>query len=184
MWYYLTTTIKKREHLIELKGSYQNMLRFFILNIDNDMFIQNAPLRGIAPEGFTDKLLLSTDFLEEMLDIPIFSKRFVETLGHELQEYAEFYSCQIYLHGIGYPFYLARIKNCLSIIDEQKSGYRLLPNGNKIIDEPIIIKDGIDTNLLIVKDLEYPFIVVSESFKQMVKKAKLKIGFMPTYQMF
>lgn len=153
MWYDLRTSLNKKETLVELSGSYQNMQNYFILNIDNDKFIQNAPLRGIAQDGFTPKLLLNADYLDDvrMGNIPIFSKKFVEALGDKLQEYIEFYPCLIYLHDVEYPFYLARIKNRLSVIDEQKSGYRILTDGSKIIDEPIIIREEVNEGLLIVR---------------------------------
>ena len=48
MWYDLRTSLNKKETLVELSGSYQNMQNYFILNIDNDKFIQNETLRGIA----------------------------------------------------------------------------------------------------------------------------------------
>ena len=40
----------------------------------------------------------------------------------------------------------------MPVIDYEKSGYRILSDGNKIVDEPIIIKENVDEELLIVEE--------------------------------
>lgn len=73
----------------------------------------------------------------------------------------------------------------MPIIDYGKSGYRMLSDGSKIVNEPIIIKEDVDEKMLIVRDSTYKSkIVVSDLFKQFVENEKLSVGFYNTAQTF
>ena len=187
MWYFLETKTNKRETGVELSGSYEKMTEYFFSNVENENFINNVKLSGIAQNGFTDKLLSETDYLENVRfgGIPVFSKKFVEKMSQYLSDKVEFYLCKIFLGKNLYDFYLCRVKNIIPIVDYEKSGYRLLTDGNKIVDEPIIIKEDVDKNILIVRDSKYKSIVVaSDLFKEIVEREKLKIGFYNTAETF
>ena len=72
----------------------------------------------------------------------------------------------------------------MPVIDYEKSGYRILSDGNKIVDEPII-KENVDEELLIVRDSTYKSkIIVSNLFKKIVEKEQLNVGFYNTSQSF
>lgn len=59
----------------------------------------------------------------------------------------------------------------MPVIDYEKSGYRILSDGNKIVDEPIIIKENVNEELLIVRDSTYKSkIIVSNLFKRLLKR--------------
>ena len=187
MWYNLRTKTNKRETYIELNGSYEKMSEYFFSNIENEKFISNVKFSGVAQSGFTDKLLSQTDYLENASfgGIPVFSERFAGKMGQYLSGKVEFYPCQISLGENRYNFYLCRVKNIMPIIDYEKSGFRLLTDGSKIVDEPIIIKEDVDKNLLIVRDSKYkPTVVVSDLFKEIAEKEKMKIGFYNTAETF
>jgi hypothetical protein len=180
MWYFLHTKTNKKETYIELNGSYDKMTEYFFSTVENKKFISNVKFSGIAQKGFTHKLLSQTDYLENVRfgGIPVVSERFVEKMNQYLLDKVDFYPCQIFLDEIIYDYYLCRVKNITAIIDNENSGYRKLTDGSKILSFPIIIKQEIDENLFIVRDLEHTHIVaVSDSFKQIVEKQKLKIGF-------
>ena len=73
----------------------------------------------------------------------------------------------------------------MPVIDYEKSGYRILSDGNEIVDEPIIIKENVDEELLIVRDSTYKSkIIVSNLFKKIVEKEQLNVGFYNTSQSF
>lgn len=187
MWYFLETKINKKETFIELNGSYDKMTKYFFSNIKDEKFINNVKFSGVAQNGFTHKLLSQTDYLENVRfgGIPIFSERFVRLTSKYLSDKVDFYPCQIFLGSDYYIFYLCRVKNIIHIIDYEKSGYRKLTDGSNIIDEPIIIRDNIDENLLVIRDCEYKStVVVSDLFKQIAEKEKFNIGFYNTAQAF
>ena len=60
-----------------------------------------------------------------------------------------------------------------------KSGYRILSDGNKIVDEPIIIKENVNEELLIVRDSTYKSkIIVSNLFKKDCWKRTIECWFL------
>lgn len=187
MWYFLQSALNKPNTFIEINGSYNNMTNFFLSNIDNDKFIKNVKFSAVAQSGFTKKTLLEVDYLNDirMGNIPVFSERFVDCMNEYLSHVVEFYPCNILFDGRDYKFYISRIKQILPAIDKEASGYRLLADGSRIIDEPIIIRKEVEQSLLIVRDVSYKSIViVSELFKEIAFKKKMKIKFNDTSQTF
>ena len=148
---------------------------------------ENVKFSGIAQKGFTHKLLSQTDYLinARFGGIPVFSERFIERTRLYLSDKISFYPCQILLNNKSYNFFLCRIKQIMPVIDYEKSGYRILSDGNKIVDEPIIIKENVNEELLIVRDSTYKSkIIVSNLFKKIVEKEQLNVGFYNTSQSF
>jgi hypothetical protein len=187
MWYFLETVINKKETLIDLNGSYDKMTKYFFSDIEDKKYIDNVKFSGVAQKGLTHKLLSQTDYLKNARfgGIPLFSERFMEKTNQYLSDKINFYPCQILLNEESYNFHLCRVKHIMPIIDYEKSGYRMLTDGSKILSEPIIIKEDIDEKLLIVRDSTYKStFVVSDLFKQIVENEKLKIGFYNTAQTF
>lgn len=180
MWYFLQTSTNKKSTLIELEGSYEKIRNFFLSNGKDEMFEKYLGLTAIAQKGFTNKMLNELDYLEDirMGNIPVFSERFKRIMEPYLTNIVDFYPCQINLNDNLYRFYAVRIKNIIPIIDYEKSGYRTLTDGSKIVSEPIIIKGNINPNILIIRDSKYKStVVVSEVFKQIVESKKLKVNF-------
>ena len=187
MWYFLTTVVNKKDTLIELNGSYEKMAKYFFSDIEDKRYFENVKFSGIAQKGFTHKLLSQTDYLinARFGGIPVFSERFIERTRLYLSDKISFYPCQILLNNKSYNFFLCRIKHIMPVIDYEKSGYRILSDGNKIVDEPIIIKENVDEELLIVRDSTYKSkIIVSNLFKKIVEKEQLNVGFYNTSQSF
>ena len=187
MWYFLTTVVNKKDTLIELNGSYDKMAKYFFSDIEDKRYFENVKFSGIAQKGFTHKLLSQTDYLinARFGGIPVFSERFIERTRLYLSDKISFYPCQILLNNKSYNFFLCRIKQIMPVIDYEKSGYRILSDGNKIVDEPIIIKENVDEELLIVRDSTYKSkIIVSNLFKKIVEKEQLNVGFYNTSQSF
>ena len=187
MWYFLTTVVNKKDTLIELNGSYDKMAKYFFSDIEDKRYFENVKFSGIAQKGFTHKLLSQTDYLinARFGGIPVFSVIFIERTRLYLSDKISFYPCQILLNNKSYNFFLCRIKQIMPVIDYEKSGYRILSDGNKIVDEPIIIKENVDEELLIVRDSTYKSkIIVSNLFKKIVEKEQLNVGFYNTSQSF
>ena len=75
-------------------------------------------------------------------------------------------------------FFLCQLKNILPIIDYENSTYRVLIDGSKILDDPIVIKSDVDERLLMVRDSKSPsIVVVSDLFKEVVEQEDLNIRF-------
>lgn len=187
MWFFLRKSINKKDTFVTLNGSYDKLSRYFFSDIEDEKYIVNVKFSGVAQKGFTHQLLAQADYLENSRfgGIPLFSQRFMERTKQYLSGKIDFHPCQILLNDVTYVFYLGRIKCIKPIIDYEKSGYRILTDGSRILSEPKVIKASIDEKMLIVRDATYKStFVVSELFKQMVEKEKLKVGFDNTSSTF
>jgi hypothetical protein len=187
MWYFLQTATKKRDTLIEINGSYDRITNYFLSNHNDEKFGKNLSLTAIAQEGFTNKMLSELDYLEDIImgNIPVFSEKFKNIMSKYLTDKVDFYPCEIFFKSAYYKFYVVKINCIIPIIDYEKSGCRKLTDGSVILSEPTIIKEEIDKELLIVRDAEYTsIVVVSDLFKQIIEKEKLKIGFYNAAQTF
>ena len=110
--------------------------------------------------------------------IPVFSARFKEVIQPHLNGEMDFVPCKVLVKNDSYQFYAVRINTIMPIIDYEKSGHRELARGGTIIDPPIIIKEDIDPNLLIVRDAKYKSnFAVSNILKELIEKENLKVGF-------
>lgn len=176
MWYFLTTVVNKKDTLIELNGSYEKMAKYFFSDIEDKRYFENVKFSGIAQKGFTHKLLSQTDYLinARFGGIPVFSERFIERTRLYLSDKISFYPCQILLNNKSYNFFLCRIKQIMPVIDYEKSGYRILSDGNKIVESRTINNSSLTFSLIIISNL----------FKKIVEKEQLNVGFYNTSQSF
>ena len=175
MWYFL---ISNSDSYIEIQGSYDRVRKIFFS--DQREPIENLELTAIAQEGLTKEILLEVDYLEDVImgGIPVFSARFKEVIQPHLNGEMDFVPCKVLVKNDSYLFYAVRINTIMPIIDYEKSGHRELARGGTTIDDPIIIKEDIDPNLLIVRDAKYMSnFVVSNTLKKLIEKENLKVGF-------
>ena len=172
MWFFLRKSINKKDTFVTLNGSYDKLSRYFFSDIEDEKYIVNVKFSGVAQNS-------------RFGGIPLFSQRFMERTKQYLSGKIDFHPCQILLNDVTYVFYLGRIKCIKPIIDYEKSGYRILTDGSRILSEPKVIKDSIDEEMLIVRDAIYKStFAVSELFKRMVEKEKLNVGFDNTSSTF
>ena len=175
MWYFL---ISNSDSYIEIQGSYDRVRNIFFSNQREP--IENLELTAIAQEGLTKEILLEVDYLEDVImgGIPVFSARFKEVIQPHLNGEMDFVPCKVLVKNDSYLFYAVRINTIMPIIDYEKSDHRELARGGTIIDDPIIIKEDIDPNFLIVRDAKYMSnFVVSNTLKKLIEKENLKVGF-------
>lgn len=180
MWFNLISTLNKPDTLIEIQGSYNKITDFFWGKEDSLRYLNETGfIKAVAQSGFTEKDLNNCDYLDCVsMSIPLFSERFFEKMEVYLKEQMDFYPCKIHLGDKVFSFYLGKIKNVGHAIDETASGHRKLTDGSKILSEPIIIKNNLDENFLIVRDVDYlTQFFVSSKFKELVINNGMNIGF-------
>ena len=175
MWYFL---ISNSDSYIEIQGSYDRVRKIFFS--DQREPVKSLELTAIAQEELTKEILLKVDYLEDVImgGIPVFSARFKEVIQPHLNGEMDFVPCKVLVKNDSYLFYAVRINTIMPIIDYEKSGYRELARGGTIIDDPIVIKEDIAPNLLIVRDAKYKSnFAVSNILKELIEKENLKVGF-------
>lgn len=178
--YYIQSIVNKSETLIIFQGNTDRLVKCFVLNDNNDKFLQFSKLVGVAQRNLREKDLRMCDYLQGIVGIPIFSSRFMNEFSPILNNEVDFYPIEIQCNGIVEEFYLAKIKNYIDLIDYEKSGFRTLRDGSKILSHPRVINKSLD-NFLIARDKENKSEwVVSEEFKNIADRTGLKMKFYET----
>lgn len=184
MWYTLMANLNKRESYIEINGSYDRFYGYF-LDLDDNVNLGN--ITATTQEGLTNKDLSRLDYLDEvrMPNLPIFSKKFFDLMSYNLKEFMTLHPCSITFQNTIFTFYIGRILNVIPMIDYDKSGFRLLTDGSKVLDTPIFIRDDINQDIIIARDIDNEtYFFVNNTFKEMVESQNLNIKFLESTYSF
>lgn len=179
--YYIQPILNKPETLIVFQGNTDRIVKYFVLNNHDDNFLHFSKLVGVAQKDLKEKDLKRCDYLQGIVNIPIFSSRFVNELSCILKNEIAFYPIEIQCKGISEEFYLAKIKNYMNLIDYEKSGFRTLRDGSRILSYPKIILHNLSDDFLIARDEKNKSEwIVSEHLKKIVEETGLKMKFNET----
>ena len=130
-YYYMSSMLKKAETLIEFQKQTDRLFDFFLLDSINGDFLNHIKLKGFSQEDMNEEDLEKCDFLRGVINIPIFSERFVAQFSSLLKHEVAFYPIEIKCKERVKLFYLAKINKHLRWIDYDKSGSRILFDGTK-----------------------------------------------------
>lgn len=173
--YRLKPSTEPRESYVEFpKKDAETIFKFFILGIGSvpgDKIFSATSQSGLTPE-----LLRTLDFFNAIIGVPIFSKKFYETVGPLLSDEIDFYPLKIDQHE---NFYLGRINPHIQIIDYERSEYFPLsdPDDVPLLYTPTYLNE-FSTAFNIARDIkEETYYAVSEQFKIMAETKNLNIGF-------
>ena len=90
---------------------------------------------------------------------------------------ASFYECHVTCQDKMLPFYLFKTNKFAHLIDKEKSSFRMLGEGERVISKAVYL-DDFDDKFLIARDIEFcERLVVSESFAKICEVSNLTIGF-------
>jgi hypothetical protein len=167
----LETNFNQNVHFKSLSDS-QRYYKYFVEN-ENVIVAKYVNPILIAGKGYSEKLITTLDFLNCVLPIPIFSEKFVDKNGKELENELIFYPCNILNGNKTMNFFIARIIKFRDIFDIQHSGKRQLTDGTFIPDIPYYYKEQSDI-FHIARDLTYKNrYVVSDKFKEICNDMKI-----------
>lgn len=174
--YALRTTVQNEEAIIDFSGDTRAIADVFIHG-RRDLASLSGPLRAVAQAGYTAANLPTTDFIAASQRVPVFSKRFVETLGDALASDLEFAPCVIECEGQPFEAYAGRIRQSLSLVDASRSEYRKLVSGGTTLLKAVY-RSTFDAEFLIARDTESRArYVASERFKTLCEAQGLRIEF-------
>ncbi|AMB86380.1 hypothetical protein AWM79_14140 [Pseudomonas agarici] len=151
----------------------ENLFEFFMSS--ENQLPQPQDIKLIAQKNLTNEDIKKADFLNAIINVPIFSSRFVKKFQNQLVSEILFYPCTISKSHI---FYIGKILNFLKIIDYANSKYMPLsdPNDPPILVEPKFMPPS--SNFFIARDvIESTHYVVSKKFKDLIIKNKFEINF-------
>ncbi|QKZ02422.1 imm11 family protein [Pseudomonas eucalypticola] len=163
--------------LISLRDVKGRLSKFFIWNEIDGGFLKFTVPRGEAQAGITPRRLQVVDYLETDIGIPVFSRKAKDRLLEVAPGEVEFYECVVVCKGEEYSFFLGKILKYLPLIDEQRSTFRLLAEGERLLDDAVY-KDGTIAEFYMARDREFcERLVVSSQFVELCKQGGLEVGF-------
>lgn len=170
--------------LRQIGNGYNQMCYFKSINDSRryfKYFIENKEINFskhlyptlIAQTGYSENFIKQLDFINCVLPIPIFSQRFVETIGNKIEDELQFYPCSILVRNKKIDFYIGKIIKYKEIIDLKHSGRRQLTDGTFIPDIPYFYKRQKE-DYYIIRDSTYKsHYIVSDFFKQLCMNLKM-----------
>lgn len=177
MNYRIRTILSKSETLVVFSGNSDRIVKYFVLGNGDGKFLQFSKLVATTQNDLQDSDLEVCDYLQAVIGIPIFSKRFVDTMASALGEEVMFFPIEIQAKKKILTFFLTKINNYKSLIDYEKSGFRLLQDGSKILSTPRIFKESLEEYYIARDNQTMSEWIISEKFKDLVEKHKLKMKF-------
>ncbi len=170
-----STLIEHPDFTARLKKRTNEIFSYFSFgNGDEEVVKKN--LEFIAGTGYTLENIEKTDYIDCCPPL-LFSKKFVERIGDELNKEMQFIPCKLLCQGVILDWYAARIVRDFPILDKEMTTYSIVSSGQKVVRIPKYRHD-IQEKFFIARDEEYiPYWVVSELFMDLCNENGLAIEF-------
>lgn len=173
----LYTTVNHSLAIADIKDGSGRIFNYFIPGEGDGKFLQFARPLAIAQSGYTPATILTTDYINASIGIPIFSQPFKDALEADLANDLELIACTIKCRDQELTYYMGKIKTRLALVDEARSQYRQLTDGTPVLTKAVYY-ENFEQPFFIARDNKHPERwVVSEAFKQLVEGKGLKVGF-------
>lgn len=152
---------------------------FFIWNEGTDKpFLFSKP-KAVAQPRIRFAEVVVSDYLEANIGVPIFSERTRQVLASALSNDMAFYECSVECEGKALSFYLGKVLRYLPLVDEAKSEFRVLTDGQKVLSIAAYRSDNLP-EFYIARDINHrERLVVSDFFVDKCKAMGLNIDFAP-----
>ncbi|SUB84233.1 Uncharacterised protein [Pragia fontium] len=136
MNFYTISNLNWNGGLIDFSNAKSRLSSFFIWNEGDGRFLHYSKPKGKAQISFQRDKLINSDYLPANIGIPLFSKKAKDVFEKRISSEMSFYECSVECEGSDELFFLCKVENYLSIIDEEQSSFRQLLDGTKLIDIP------------------------------------------------
>jgi hypothetical protein len=180
-FYHLQTTINHELAVINITNNKNDVFNFFIGDSIDGFFLQTVTLEADAQAGYTVSNINSTDYLTAVINVPIFSRRFVETVGHIMSEDLEWYDLTVHCGGKNFLFYIGKVKKYLdNLIDKNRSSF--IPLAGKQFLKKAVYNEDLNSAFFCARDKEFRSrMVYSEKFLTIIRSKELRIDFIPAF---
>ena len=177
-YYEILSGLKKPETLIEFegKGRADRLFGYFISDTLDGKFLEYTTPIGVAQEDMKESDLDKLDYLDAVIGIPIFSEKVVDKFSLLLAHEVKFYPIEIKCKSKTKTFFLTKIIRYEAWIDHDKSEYRTLFDGSKLLRS--IATKSTESEFYFAKDtVSVTDWAVSEKFKRLIEKNGMKMRF-------
>ena len=176
--YSISTMLNHPDNLAKFRqtNSAKDIFAFFHLNRGAEREIMKRRLEFIAASGYTLENIDITDYIYSPSAL-LFSARIVDKIGDTMKNDIKVFPCTVICQGEKLSWNAVQITRQLSIVDMEKSTYRTLADGEKVI-KFARYKEDINEVFYITRDSKnITHFVVSELFRKLCEENELKISF-------
>jgi hypothetical protein len=173
----MQTAINTNGDLISLNDKGGRLSAYFIWNDGDGKFLNFKRPHGDAQERIRLADLQGADYIEGDIGVPIFSSRAKEFIDREFPGEMVFHEISIDCRSESIIFYLGKTMKYEKLIDESKSVFRTLPDGDKILTKPAYVELK-EATFGLARDVVYSEnMVVSQKFVEIAQWDNLRIKF-------
>ncbi len=145
--------------VIDFSDPKSRLSSFFIWNEGDGKFLSYSLPKGKVQSTMRSDKLMVSDYFPANIGVPIFSQRAVSIFERRIASEMSFYKCTV--ENVSETLSLCKVNNYLPIIDEERTTFRELIDGTKLIDIPaykcdkdfFIARDSVFCERMIVSQL-------------------------------
>lgn len=146
---------------------------FFIWNEGDGKFLSYSLPKGKVQSTMRSDKLMVSDYFPADIGVPIFSQRAVSIFERRIASEMSFYKCTV--ENVSEMLSLCKVNNYLPIIDEERTTFRELIDGTKLIDIPAY---KCDKDFFIARDSVFcERMIVSQLFVDLCNEEGVNIEF-------
>ena len=176
MLYKLKPVLFSQLAIIDMEKFNKKYYEYFVQNAGDGKFTNHVTIEFNAQEAYTQNNIIKEDFLECSTPIPIFSENFVNALKNNLIGEIEFFKCYVKCESKKFEYFIGKIIKTKDLIDTNKSEYRELEDGSKVIKKINFFENIEENNFLIARDTKEKYVfLVNDRFKELIEKEDLNI---------
>jgi hypothetical protein len=180
--YYIRSIANAQGDLVEIQDGQHRIADYFIWNSNDGKFLKFTKAKGKAQEYLTESEIITCDYLDSNISVPIFSKHARDILQEAISDELEFHEIEVSTSTRSIIYFLGKCRKSLELLNKKASEYRPLTDGSPILSTPVYKKDFTE-DFFIARDCgELQNFIASEKFVDLCKKHNLSIGFIPARQ--
>jgi hypothetical protein len=176
-FYRLESTVVADGDVVDLHNPNGRISSFFIWDRGDDKSLAYAKPRAEAQELIRLRDVLETDYLRASIGVPLFSYKARTVLAGALPGEIRFYDCTVRCDDSELPFFLGKVLRYLPLVDEERSRFRTLAAGQRVLSQAVYRTDA-GPDFAIARDAEFrERLVVSQRFVDLCHDEGLNVGF-------
>ncbi len=159
--------------VIDFSDPKSRLSSFFIWNEGNGKFLLYSQPKGKIQSTMRRDKLRAPDYFPSNIGVPVFSQKAVSIFELRIASEMSFYKCTV--ENTHETIFLCKVNNYLPIIDEEKTTFRELIDGTKLIDIPTY---KCDKDFFIARDSVFcEQMILSQQFVDLCNDEGLNIEF-------
>lgn len=176
--YRLESTIDANGDLFDIRNPKGRISSFFIWDRGDDTSLRYAKPTAEAQELIRLRQVLEADYLRASIGVPLFSEKARAVLSEALPDEIRFYECTVSCDDRELPFFLGKVLRYLPLVDQDRSRFRTLSAGEKVLTQAVYRAGIEDHDFAIARDADFrERLVVSQRFVDLCHDAALNVGF-------